>query len=89
MTKFRKKPVVIEAEQFHGLGHEPYPPGICWCVEYPAVTVGGSPHAHVHTIEGPLKASVGDWIIRGVKGELYPCKPDIFEATYEPVEENL
>jgi hypothetical protein len=38
----------------------------------------------VYTLEGVMKASVGDWIIRGVKGELYPCKPDIFEATYEP-----
>lgn len=39
----------------------------------------------VHTLEGAMVCNVGDWIIRGVKGELYPCKPDIFEATYEPV----
>lgn len=37
----------------------------------------------IHTLEGTMRASNGDWIIRGVKGELYPCKPDIFEATYE------
>lgn len=40
----------------------------------------------IGTLEGKITASPGDWIIRGVKGELYPCKPDIFEATYEPVE---
>lgn len=41
----------------------------------------------VHTLEGALQAKPGDWIIRGVKGEFYPCKPDVFEATYDPVEE--
>lgn len=84
--RYRKKPLVIDAEQFQGVGHEPYPPGICFCVADPAGTVEGSPHAHVHTIEGVLKASVDDWIITGVKGERYPCKPDVFAATYEPVE---
>ena len=39
----------------------------------------------IETLEGTMRANAGDWIIRGVKGELYPCKPDIFEATYEPV----
>lgn len=39
----------------------------------------------IHTLEGDMKANVGDWIIEGVKGEMYPCKPDIFEATYELV----
>lgn len=38
----------------------------------------------IHTLEGTMAADLGDWIIRGVKGEFYPCKPDIFEATYEP-----
>lgn len=38
----------------------------------------------IHTLEGDLAASPGDWIIKGVKGEFYPCKPDIFEATYDP-----
>jgi len=41
----------------------------------------------IFTLEGPMMASVGDWIIKGVKGEHYPCKPDIFELTYEPVKE--
>ena len=40
---------------------------------------------YIQTLEGVMKASPGDWIIRGVKGELYPCKPDVFEATYEEV----
>lgn len=39
----------------------------------------------IHTLEGDMKANVGDWIIEGIKGEMYPCKPDIFEATYELV----
>ncbi len=39
----------------------------------------------IHTLEGDMKADVGDWIITGVHGEQYPCKPDIFEETYEPV----
>lgn len=41
----------------------------------------------IETLEGPLIASPGDWIITGIKGEKYPCKPDIFEKTYEPVDE--
>ncbi|MFW6030985.1 MAG: hypothetical protein ACOC9T_00210 [Myxococcota bacterium] len=41
----------------------------------------------IHTFEGTLRADWGDWIIRGVKGEIYPCRPDIFEATYELVED--
>jgi hypothetical protein len=41
----------------------------------------------IHTLEGDMKAEIGDWIITGVKGEIYPCKPDIFEATYEKVED--
>lgn len=45
------------------------------------------PHIAIVTLEGVHYATPGDWIIKGVNGELYPCKPDIFEATYEPVEE--
>lgn len=41
----------------------------------------------IETLEGTMRADPGDWIITGVKGEVYPCKPDIFEATYEPVDE--
>jgi hypothetical protein len=74
--KFRKKPVVIEALQFTGNFDE---------IE---AFVGGDAELRdgeliVATLEGPLRASDHDWIIKGVKGEFYPCKPDIFAATYE------
>ena len=77
MTKYRKRPIVIEAEQFF-LDEEPWPLG---------VRVGMLTPAMIDTVEGPLKVSDGDWIITGVKGERYPCKPDIFEMTYEKVDE--
>jgi hypothetical protein len=78
--KFRKKPVVIEAIRFNGNFDE---------IEK---FVGGDAEFRdgqlvVATLEGPLRAADGDWIIKGVKNEFYPCKPDIFAATYEPVEE--
>lgn len=79
--KFRKKPVVIEAVQFWNDAH--WPDGVCDCGEF--THCYGAPH--IHTLEGYLEVSDGDWIITGVKGERYPCKPDIFEMTYEPVEE--
>jgi len=47
----------------------------------------GEKPLHIHTLEGVMQANPGDWVITGVKGEQYPCKPDIFEATYELVEE--
>ena len=91
MAKFRKRPVVIEAEQLHGNpdGSGPIPAGVNY--GWPSSLMEG-PHRlsgkyWVQTLEGPLVAQIGDWIITGVKGERYPCKPDIFEATYEPVEE--
>lgn len=46
------------------------------------------PCLYIKTLEGEMRADIGDYVIRGVKGELYPCKPDIFEATYDTVEEN-
>lgn len=90
MPKFRKKPVVIEAFQIHaddGLTR-PLPPK--WLLDAVTITdqvtfkAGGG--AEIKTLEGVMTADVGDWIIQGVKGELYPCKPDIFAATYELVE---
>ena len=75
--KFRKKPVVIEATQWFKMG------------DHPKVFMGQlSDRPRIDTLEGPMFVDVGDWIITGVKGEHYPCKPDIFEATYEPVNEN-
>lgn len=76
MPKFRKKPVVIEAVQFFE-DKRPYPD----CVEETAT------ENVVQTLEGALRVVDGDWIITGVNGEHYPCKPDIFEKTYEPVPE--
>jgi len=81
MAKFRKKPVVIEAEQFIATRQKPP----FFYEGNPVQLIQGEPH--VQTLEGQLRVSDGDWIIRGVKGEFYPCKPDIFAATYETVEE--
>lgn len=78
--RFRKKPVVINAVQF--FNDRPFPGGVCDCGQDPRHY--GTPH--IHTLEGIHDVSEGDWIITGIKGERYPCKPDIFEATYEPVE---
>jgi len=79
VRKYRKRPVVIEAIQFTGNFGE-----IEAFCGGDAENRGGE--LIVATAEGPLHASRGDWIIKGVKGEFYPCKPDIFEATYELVE---
>jgi hypothetical protein len=78
MPMFRKKPVVIEARQFAEV-RDGSP--ICeWC----GGTNEVSPSViQIQTLEGEMLASLGDWIIKGVKGEFYPCKPDIFAATYE------
>lgn len=80
MPKFRKKPVVIEAVQFTGDNNEEI-----------REFVGQSGFVDraslwkIATLEGAMTASFGDWIIKGVNGEFYPCKPDIFEKTYEAV----
>lgn len=86
MARFRKKPVEIEAFQLPM--SEVHMPG--WISSGAvAFTKGDDGRVHaaaIKTLEGVMLADYGDWIIRGVKGELYPCKPDIFEATYEKVE---
>ena len=86
MAKFRKKPVVIEAVQW--LNRKIVcPPGPTWFVEAEekgVIKLHGDTLS-IATPEGVMTAGLGDWVIRGVKGELYPCKPDIFAATYEPV----
>jgi hypothetical protein len=85
--QFRKKPVVIEAMMFEGLSTA------AEIVEWSGGLAGlkersfGDPMILlIPTLEGIMQASVGDWIIKGVKGEFYPCKPDIFESTYDPVD---
>lgn len=80
MAKFRKKPVVIEAIQFGGRNHDEVAD---FCAPH-AIEVGGNWTLLIPTLEGTHTAQTGDWILKGVKGEVYPCKPDIFEATYEP-----
>ncbi|MBO7709875.1 MAG: hypothetical protein J6S83_05370 [Lachnospiraceae bacterium] len=81
MAKYRKKPVVIDAIQWNGEN-----PGeiidFCngtaiWQMIYNRISI--------QTLERTMIADIGDYIIKGVKGEFYPCKPDIFEKTYEPV----
>lgn len=81
--KFRKKPIVIEAVKFR-LGEQD---GV-FAKDVSTGHVRYAPDGTmlILTLEGTMSASNGDWIIRGVKGGLYPCKPDIFVATYEPVE---
>ena len=77
VRKFRKKPVVIEATQWFKEGdHHAVIPG----------KLSGMPVYWINTLEGDMMVSEGDYIITGVKGEHYPCKPDIFELTYEEVQ---
>lgn len=81
--KYRKKPVVIEAVQYTGNNYDK----ICDFVGKGLDKYDSElPHLIIETLEGNHIASVGDYIIKGVQGEFYPCKPDIFEQTYEVVE---
>ena len=88
--KFRKKPVVIEAMLFDGTKQTGYEI-LKWAgpncgMEYVQTPVVGI--MRINTLEGVMSAGIGDWIIKGVNGEFYPCKPDIFEKTYDPVHES-
>lgn len=91
--KYRKKPVVIEAFQFTKdlalralIDNEPLPFGVTACGQYhPGNRTVSNAYIVIHTLEGNMRADLDDWIIKGVKGELYPCKPDIFSATYDPI----
>ena len=89
--KFRKKPVVIEAEQF--LPNDESIDKVMSLASQGSRQVqvtrmpDGQCTMHITTLEGVMEASIGDWIIRGIQGEVYPCKPDIFYATYERVSE--
>ena len=85
MAKFRKRPVEIEAVQIPVEGLFPD-----WLTaEIDGGFVRNSAERDgllIETLEGTMHASPGDWIIQGVNGELYPCKPDVFEKTYEPAD---
>ena len=91
MAKYRKKPVVIEAVQWNQCAKRTAFPDWFWDVFAfrPELMDAEKLTLTIPTLEGDMVAQDGDWIIRGVKGELYPCKPDIFEATYELVDDCL
>lgn len=94
MPKYRKLPVIIDAIQFDG----PWAPIMAWLDELAGgkvnIPIGSVPNIQMEkdnslsiwTLEGTMRADIGDYLICGVKGEFYPCKPNIFEATYEKVE---
>ena len=79
--KFKKKPIVIEAFQITRKLLKQYP-------KYHVIVggaVSGGDYVSIDTLEGQMKGKIGDWIIKGIEGELYPCKSDIFKLTYNPV----
>ena len=82
MAKFKKKPVVIEAVQWDGSNNEE-------CLTWIGIENVDNKlnYPNIKTLEGTMAVSVGDWIIKGVNGEFYPCRPDIFEKTYEKIED--
>lgn len=100
MAKFRKKPVVIEAfqmtkarrqdnsewpEWLNRAWNNKHPQeGSVWCKDYP--TSNGTDQLCIGTLEGVYVVGWDDYIIQGIKGEIYACKPDIFEMTYEPID---
>lgn len=95
MEKYRRKPGIIEAFQWNGLFYQPDADGVV--KPYPDITshkkcehCGEELHKHgwLKTLEGGHIACANDWIITGIKGEKYPCKPDIFDKLYDLVDEN-
>lgn len=83
MAKYRKKPVIVEAHMFAGGREEPgWPEG--WLATQHYFSEDGEA-VFIRTLEGEMRGTKGDFIIKGVKGEFYPCKADIFKQTYEPV----
>lgn len=84
MAKYRKKPIVVDVYELYGEEHIPV-----WLEEALANGIASQTEFNgmlIKTLEGIMFANEGDYIIRGVHGELYPCKPDIFNETYELVE---
>ena len=87
MQKFVKKPVVVEAIQYNGINNTEVESFVG--AKLPTVwTSVEDTQLIIPTLEGDMKASKGDYIIKGIKGEFYPCKPDIFKSTYNVVEDN-
>jgi hypothetical protein len=86
-VKFRKKPVVIEAVQWIGTVESLHEVQKFSGYQYTlSKSIPEVDTLEIYTLEGVMTASKGDWIIKGVQGEFYPCKPDIFEETYETVD---
>ena len=87
--KYRKNPVVIEAIQLPPAGQDVPVSFFEWAEEHGFVNYTSERDGtlSIETLEGTMTAQPGDWIIKGVKGEFYPCKPDIFAATYTPVQD--
>jgi hypothetical protein len=94
MAQFRKIPVVIEAFRWTGDVHQDEDPiGAVEAIKSGAITFTdvGTPEValHISTLEGTMRADQGDWIIQGIAGEIYPCKPAVFSRTYELVFDQL
>lgn len=95
MGRYRKKPVEIEARQINSEDYDDMLDIVKWCggravgdeLIGEQRMPGNDAVIAIDTLEGVMYGNPGDWIIKGVQGEFYPCKPDIFEATYEKVEE--
>ncbi len=89
MAKFRKKPIAIEAVQWNGQTIEPAYPGDTRIYEGGIEDRGKGPEPYlvVHTEHGPAIAHLGDWVMYGVNGEVYPCARDTFAETYESAED--
>lgn len=96
MTRYRKKPIEIEAVQFTGdiddeianfLKGQRVDIGLRTILSDEGKILGSEKYIILKTLEGKMKVIKGDYIIKGIKGEFYPCKPDIFNETYEEVKE--
>lgn len=85
--KYRKRPVVIDAMQFTGIGKGRFKNLLQFCPILKTIYDGRKiAYLLIPTLEGSMKCNPNDWVIKGVQGEFYPCKPDIFKQTYEKVE---
>lgn len=85
MKKYQKKPVIVEAIQINSFDYDEMCEIVKWCN---GLAIDEEDYViAVPTLEGRMMAKSGDWIIKGIQGEFYPCKPDIFEASYMEISE--
>ena len=85
--KFRKKPVIVDAEEWTGDNIEDISIFMAEAVDWHIRN--GKKAIPIQTLEGTMYAEQGDWIIKGIQGEFYPCKPDIFDETYEHLDDEI